>query len=219
MALTWRMRSLASMLAMPVIAHAAQSQSASIDPGHRSLERSVGFSWHSPAAASLGSIGHRRVYLTSLRSQRVVATAGRFAVAYVMDVVPLAIVERTGANTEKCKRNPNWVTFTCEYDTSARIAVGAGGSPLGFKLYLNRPAQARLYATGAAGALIFSSAVPVHGSARANFTFEYGLGLDVAGVTVGYKFHHISNGGTRRLNPGLDSNVLYFGFVSRGQAQ
>jgi hypothetical protein len=31
-------------------------------------------------------------------------------------------------------------------------------------------------------------------------------------VTVGYRYHHISNAGTHRRNPGLDSNVIYAGF-------
>ena len=193
-------------------------------PGDRFSERVAGFSWYSPAAASLGSIAHRRVYLTGLRTERLFAARGSFAVAYTMELVPLAVVERTGGNTEKCRRNPDWVTFTCQYDRSARVALGAGGSPIGLKFYLNRGGLTRFYAAGGAGGLMTSSAVPVDGSSRANFTFEYGSGMELwrgggAAVTVGYKFHHISNGGTRRLNPGLDANVLFVGLVKRGRSR
>jgi len=184
-------------------------------PGDRFSERVAGFSWYSPAAASLGSIANRRVYLTGLRTERLFVAAGPFALGYTMELVPLAIVERTGGNTEQCRRNPDWLTFTCRYDRSARVSVGAGGSPAGFKLYFNRGQLTRFYAAGGAGALIFSSDVPVEDSRRANFTFEYGVGMERSGVTVGYKFHHISNGGTRRLNPGLDANIFYVGMVSR----
>lgn len=207
-------------LAALCIAGPVLAQSQTLRPGDRLSERVAGFSWYSPAAASLGQIGNRRVYLTGLRTERLVAAAGPLAFAYTMELVPLAIVERTVGNTENCVRNPEWWTFTCRYDRSARVSVGAGGSPMGFKLYLNRGGLNRVYAAGGVGGLIFSSEVPVEKSRRANFTFEYGGGVEVprkggASVTLGYRFHHISNGGTRKLNPGLDANVFYVGMVSR----
>jgi hypothetical protein len=196
------------------------AQSEALKSGDVQTERVLGFSWYSPAGASLGNVAHRRVYLTGLRKEAVFAAAGPFALAYAVELVPLAVVERTGANSERCWRNANLVTFTCRYDYSARVSVGAGATPLGLKWYLKRGGLTRVYAAAGAGGLIFSSHVPVHRSRRANFTFEYGAGLEVleargAGLTVGYKFHHISNGGTTRLNPGLDANVLYVGLVHR----
>jgi hypothetical protein len=196
------------------------AQAETLAPGDVMTERVAGFSWYSPAAASLGSVANRRVYLTGVRKEAVFAASGPFALAYTVELVPLAVVERTGANTQRCRRNPNLVTFTCQYDYSARVAVGAGATPLGLKWYFNRGGLTRVYAAAGAGGLVFTSHVPVHRSRRANFTFEYGGGIEVlerngAGLTVGYKFHHISNGGTTRLNPGLDANVLYLGVVSR----
>jgi hypothetical protein len=196
------------------------AQNRPLSRGDRFIERSAGFSWYSPAAASLGNINHRRVYLVGLRSERLLGTAGPFAIAYTAELIPLAVVERTTGNIERCVRNPDWVTFTCQYDYSARVAVGMGGSPLGAKLYFNRAGKTRVYGSAAGGGLIFSSHVPVHGSRRANFTFEYGGGVEVTGrngraMAFGYKFHHISNGGTAALNPGLDANILYVGMIRR----
>ncbi len=37
----------------------------------------------------------------------------------------------------------------------------------------------------------------------------------VAYNAVGYKFHHLSNGGTGTFNPGLDANVFYLGWGRR----
>ncbi|MEX2154984.1 MAG: acyloxyacyl hydrolase [Gemmatimonadaceae bacterium] len=198
----------------------AVAQSRALSSGDHFIERTAGFSWYSPAASSLGSINHRRVYLVGLRSERLFATAGPFAIAYTAELIPLAIVERTTGNIEQCSRNANWVTFTCRYDYSARVAVGAGGSPVGAKLYFNRAGKTRVYGSVAGGGLVFSSHVPVHNSRRANFTFEYGGGVEVTArdgraVMFGYKFHHISNGGTAALNPGLDANVLYVGVIRR----
>lgn len=186
--------------------------------GDRSVERTAGFSWHSPASASLGSTTHRRVYLTGVRGEWLLHALGPLAIAYGVELVPLAIVERTGPNSQTCR----WTgrNLICRIDRSARVAVGAGGSPIGLKLYFNRAGWTRAFASGSGGALLFSSHVPVHTSSRANFTFEYGGGFEFVkpngdAVTFGYKFHHISNGGTRRVNPGLDSNILYIGLLKR----
>jgi hypothetical protein len=197
---------------------AAQSQPLAI--GDRLRETTIGMSWYSPAAASLGSVGDRRVYLTGVRVERVFLDAGRFALAYAPELVPLAVVERTRGDIERCRRNPNLVTFRCEYDTSAGVAIGAGVSPVGMKLYWNQGGRVRVYGSGNGGALLFQSDVPVHNSRRANLTFEFGGGVEMlrssgAGISVGYKFHHISNAATRTINPGLDSNVLFVGLISR----
>jgi hypothetical protein len=190
--------------------------------GDQLRESTLGMSWYSPAAASLGSISDRRVYLTGLRIERVFFGAGTLVLAYAPELIPLAVVERTTGDIERCRRNPSGTSFRCEYDTSAGVAVGAGLSPVGMKLYWNRGGRVRLYGSGNAGALLFQSDVPVHNSRRANLTFEFGGGLEVirssgAGISVGYKFHHLSNAGTRTINPGLDSNVFFLGLVSRVQ--
>lgn len=51
-----------------------------------------------------------------------------------------------------------------------------------------------------------------------NFTLELGGGLEIvllknASLTLGYKYHHMSNGQFGQINPGVDSNVFYAGFT------
>ncbi|MEX2154977.1 MAG: acyloxyacyl hydrolase [Gemmatimonadaceae bacterium] len=184
----------------------------------RSIERVAGFSWFSPGG-SLGGITDRRVYLTGLRSENVLGAGRRIAVAYTMELVPLAIVERTAPNTQWC-RHDQWGRHLCRFNRSARVAVGAGGSPLGFKLYFNRTSRVRVHAAGSAGMLFFSSEVPVYNSRRANFTFDYGGGVEIPlrnsrAVTFSYRFQHISNAGTGAYNPGLDANVVSIGLINR----
>jgi hypothetical protein len=67
-------------------------------------------------------------------------------------------------------------------------------------------------------ALWFREPVPGAEAGRFNFTAEVGGGIlfrptRALGVTVGYKLEHISNGGTRPFNPGIDNNMFYIGLV------
>lgn len=208
------------LLAGTILLTPLAAQSQPLQLGDRRRETTVGMSWYSPAGASLGSVSDRRVYLTGVRVERMVLHAGTLMLAYAPELVPLAVIERTRGDIERCRRNPNYVTFRCEYDTSAGVAIGTGLSPVGMKLYWNRSGRVRVYGSGNGGALLFQSDVPVHNSRRANLTFEFGGGVEVirssgAGISVGYKFHHMSNAATRTINPGLDSNVLFVGLVSR----
>jgi hypothetical protein len=185
--------------------------------GDRSVEKTAGFSWYSPAASSLGDVSHRRVYLAGIRGNWIEELAGPFALAYSMEFVPLAVVERTGPNSRSCFPLPTGNT-ACRLDYSHRLAAGIGGSPVGARVYLNRNGKWRAHAGGAAGALVFSNEVPIFRSRQFNFTFEYGVAVDRItadgkAITIGYKFHHISNAGTGELNPGLDANVVYVGLT------
>lgn len=92
-------------------------------------------------------------------------------------------------------------------------AYGAGASPLGLTTVFRADDVVRptLGATG--GMLWFDRRVPTTEAARRNFTATLEAGLDVAprrgpAVSVGYKFHHLSNGGTARENPAVASNMV-----------
>jgi len=50
-----------------------------------------------------------------------------------------------------------------------------------------------------------------------NFTFSWGGGVQIftsesRSVTIGYRFHHISNANASAINPGIDSNFIYAGY-------
>lgn len=209
-------RVLLTALLMPAGA-AAQHVSADTTQPSFALERSVGFSWISTGGSS-GRVTGRRVYLSELRWASPWIDHKAIALAYTVDVMPLVIVERTDPNKLICI-DQVWRTL-CHRDASARVAVGAGGSPIGLKLTLNPGASTRLRLGSALGMIAFSSDVPIYDSRRLNFRYEYAVGLerDLKGgrvLSVGYRFFHISNAGTGRYNPGLDANVLYVGLADR----
>jgi opacity protein-like surface antigen len=49
---------------------------------------------------------------------------------------------------------------------------------------------------------------------KLNFVFEVGTGVEIlltdfSSLTLGYKYHHMSNGEIGQVNPGVDSNIIY----------
>ena len=59
---------------------------------------------------------------------------------------------------------------------------------------------------------------PDNRGTKFNFTLEIGGGIEIklfnnAFMTLGYKYHHMSNGRLGRINPGVDSNVFYGGIT------
>jgi hypothetical protein len=96
-------------------------------------------------------------------------------------------------------------------------AYAFGVSPFGFELATPAERRVAVYAAAAAGGLVFNRPVPVPEAQRINFTLEYGGGALVRvgrahWVRAGYKYHHLSNAYTARLNPGVDGHVFYAGY-------
>lgn len=185
--------------------------------GDVTVERTAGYSWYSPGGR-WGDITDRRVYITGIRRSRLLWATKNFAFAYAAELVPFTMVERTQPSGETC-----WITLSglvrrCRIDRSNRIAVGAGGSPLGSRFYINNSGWWRVHATGALGALMFTNHMPIREATLMNFSVEYGGGIEFGNgegrhLTMGFKFTHFSNAGIGERNPGLDANVVYLGLT------
>jgi hypothetical protein len=70
------------------------------------------------------------------------------------------------------------------------------------------------------GMLYFTRQEPVPGSSKFNFTFNFGMGVQVfdgkhGSLLIGYKYHHISNNNTASKNPGVDNSEAYAGWLWR----
>jgi hypothetical protein len=98
-------------------------------------------------------------------------------------------------------------------------AEGAGFSPLMFRWNLREHGPIHPFFEMAGGVVATNRDVP-EGTARLNFSSHAGAGARVRvaerwGVVVGYRFQHLSNGGTARRNPGINSNIGYLGLAYR----
>jgi hypothetical protein len=98
-----------------------------------------------------------------------------------------------------------------------RKITGAGLSPVGFQLNFRRRERVQPFAQASGGFLYFGERVPDERGAQFNFTADFGGGVQwKTGArrawTVGYRYHHVSNGYRADVNPGFDSNLFYAGF-------
>ena len=168
-----------------------------------------GMSFH--ATTLIGKTPDARFGNIGLRYGRVLAASKTVAFEWTIDAVPLAIL-----STRRFTVTPNGTGgFTV---TQFRKSVyGWGLAPLGLKFNLRRNRRVQPFAGATGGFLYFNEDVPVAGAARFNFTFDFDGGVQIVNsdrraFTIGYKYHHISNGFRSSINPGVDLQMVFAGF-------
>jgi hypothetical protein len=170
-----------------------------------------GTSLNTPTLIGTTEDGH--LTFVALRYGRVLGTRGGFAFQYTVDAVPVAVVSQPEFVVTQQSTTPPVFTVQRVH----RSVYGAGISPIGFKFIFRRRNRVQPFASTSGGFLYFAKQVPAPGSSQFNFTFEFSGGVQLftasrKSITLGYKFQHVSNGGTAAFNPGLDANVIYAGF-------
>lgn len=124
------------------------------------------------------------------------------------------------------ERGPRWLRGRFEWVVEAVPyfaewaeggARGAGLVPLGWRWNLAPRGRIHPYVEVGGGALWTSEAVPA-GVTGTNFTTHAGAGLRLlggggAGLLVGYRLHHISNGNRVARNPGVNAHMLVVGWT------
>lgn len=95
---------------------------------------------------------------------------------------------------------------------------GFGVSPLGFQYNLNQQNGVQPFFKSSTGFMFFDEPFPDERGVKFNFTLELGGGLEFVvsehlSLSVGYKYHHMSNGQIGQINPGVDSNIFYTGIT------
>jgi hypothetical protein len=99
-----------------------------------------------------------------------------------------------------------------------RTTRGIGLEPVGFDFNFRRRHRFQPVVGINGGFLKFTRDVPIENSNSFNFTFSLRGAVqiftdDSHSITIGYRFHHISNANTGNpFNPGIDSNFIYAGF-------
>jgi len=93
---------------------------------------------------------------------------------------------------------------------------GLGGAPLGLRLTPLRTGRLALHARSGLGAAYFARPVPAANTHHLNVTVDVGVSAGIIvsprfEVSFGVRYHHLSNAGLGRANPGLDSKVLWVG--------
>ena len=94
--------------------------------------------------------------------------------------------------------------------------LGFGVTPIGLTRRFNRSSKFAPFVGVNGGVLWFDRAVPTTKASRFNFTAsaEFGVRLGPPGepgITLSYRFHHLSNAGTAGENPGVASHLFSVG--------
>src|ERR1041384_3553528 len=150
----------------------------------------------------------RRFFIAALRYGRTLAANDSLALQYTLDVVPVAVA--TGVIVSR--------TTTAGVDTFRReTAYGAGFTPAGLQLDFRNGSKVHPFAHVNGGLLYFNKSVPIEDSGRFAWVGEAGGGVRIftserRAVSLGVRFHHISNGDRQGSNRGLNQFVIYAGF-------
>lgn len=152
--------------------------------------------------------GDRRLFLAAFRYGRTLAASDSLALQYTLDAIPVALAV---GNITAVTTVGGITTFTRE------TTYGGGLTPLGLQLDFRNGSRVHPFIHVNGGGLIFSKPVPLPDAGRFAFIGETGGGIRIftderEALTLGLKFHHISNGDLSGSNRGLNQFVIYAGF-------
>lgn len=152
----------------------------------------------------------RKFFIAALRYGRTLTGNNSVALQYTLDVVPVAVA--TGVIVSRTTSPAGVDTFRRE------TAYGAGFTPLGLQLDFRNGSKVHPYAHVNGGLLYFNKSMPIEDAGRFAWVGEAGGGLRIFtsekrhAVSLGVRFHHISNGDRQGSNRGLNQFVIYAGF-------
>ncbi|HEY2964196.1 MAG TPA: acyloxyacyl hydrolase [Pyrinomonadaceae bacterium] len=168
----------------------------------------------SPAATTIFGGLHedeaedRKFFIAAFRYGRTLAANNSLALQYMLDAVPVAVATGTIVS----RTTVGGVT-TFQRET----AYGAGVTPLGLQLDFANGSKVHPFAHVNGGLLWFNKSVPIEDAGQFAYVGEAGGGVRIftsekRAVSIGVRFHHISNGDRTGSNRGLNQFVIYAGF-------
>jgi len=164
---------------------------------------------YSPKSFTFQGTAHdRKLAMVNLSYAHVLMDRKPLTLKYTFEVVPIAL-QNQPTEFFVFKGKPVIVN-------RSRTIYGAGISPIGLQGNLGHR-RIQPFANGSVGFLYFADQVPIVGSSQFNFTGTVGVGFQYfprpnRSVSIGLKYHHLSNAETAPLNPGIDSMIFYAGF-------
>ncbi len=170
-----------------------------------------GGSFHS--STLVGKVEDAKLGIVGLRYARVLKVREGYSLKYTVDAIP--VVALSFPRLELFQTGPGPQDFTVRLTRAA--VYGAGLAPLGVQLNLGPHKRRQPFLQTSGGFAYMAESVPDSGGKQFNFTVDLGGGVQVftrshRAFTIGYRYHHLSNGYRGQANPGFDSNVFYAGF-------
>jgi hypothetical protein len=167
----------------------------------------------------LGS-SRRDFYLAGIRAGRRLSASPYLALDYFIGVVPfLRSTNNPIEYRERTCESQGEMPMICgDPIMETATAHGYAVSPLGFQVRTLAGMPVQLVIGASAGVAWYDTPVPDPEEKRVNFMGELTVGLQVhagrsSAILAGIGHNHTSNAGTGRVNPGLDTRVVYAGFT------
>jgi len=150
----------------------------------------------------------RKFFIAAFRYGRTLAANNSLALQYTLDAVPVAVATGTIV-----RRTTVGGVTTFQRET----AYGGGITPLGLQLDFRNGSKVHPFAHVNGGLLWFNKSVPIEDAGSFAYVGEAGGGVRIftserRAVSLGVRFHHISNGDRQGSNRGLNQFVIYAGF-------
>lgn len=202
----------------------------------RDLEIWAGLANDSPSWGVLGEVPEMNLALLGIRFSRALgrrsATGPSRVTAYTVDIIPFAMtsppyvsLRGTAANCapgDLCVIRPTAMRDGGRFPAGSAMGLGFNPAGITTRFRANRSFSPSLGV--AVGGLWFDRSVPTTQASRFNFTAAFEAGVRIGppgtkGLTVAYRFHHISNAGMAGENPGLASHLLSIGIHAPGSRQ
>jgi opacity protein-like surface antigen len=221
--MTSRILLLCLLVSVPIFA-SADDKSNYTDAFHTGANEYQVWGGYSPDSLTwIGKSEARRLFMAGAGWRRVILATDRVAWKFTVDIVPIALVSQPTLGGMETVQDAKKVLAECQAaglscgSVGRRTTYGVGFAPVGFEFNFRRRHRVQPVAAINAGLLRFSRDVPVAGSMQTNFTFSWAGGLQIftgesQSLTIGYRFHHISNANSGTFNPGIDSNFIYLGY-------
>lgn len=162
------------------------------------------------ASTLIAKMERARFGLVGLQFGHILAIEDGTAVRFTVDLIPMAVLSypelppSEGATSADILSPPS------------ASAYGVGAVPVGLQFVYAAEHTVQPFFGGSTGFMYFPRPVPDGRGRRLNYTFDLSAGLRwILGehrvLTVGYRFHHLSNGFRGEINPGFDANIVFVG--------
>jgi Lipid A 3-O-deacylase (PagL) len=165
-----------------------------------------------------GSLGQGQLGVVAFRYARTLSTRDSYSLQYTIDIAPLAVVRQSKFDSCVVLINNEPALGFCPH--GGETVYGGAVNPIGLKLNFRPRRQWQPFGALSCGLVATTRPIPQDqpGIDQFNFTAEGQVGIEhfnsarTRAWRAGYKFQHISNGGLGRVNPGLNLNLLFFGY-------
>lgn len=166
------------------------------------------------AIAATGRTPDARFGTVAIRYARRFNFSDSFNVKYTADIVPVAVLN----SPDLTIGGPACPTCLPVLVITRETRYGFGGSPLGGQVNFRPTKKYQPFIGASGGVLYLNKRTPTLGGTRFQWTADIGAGVEIRlkdkkAFTLGYKYHHISNGGRGNNNPGFDNNLFYVGYT------